>query len=179
MRFSKTIMMAAGASLLAGCAMQPLGPTVRVMPAPYKPFEVFEREQADCEDYASSQVAGEAQQANNRALGAAALGAGLGLALGAATGDGHAASFGAAAGGTAGTVIGADQSDRANFGIQRRYDIAYAQCMYSKGNQVPGFADARRGPPPPPPPGEGRYRRPPRDRDYDRDDYPPDDRDRY
>ena len=161
MRTAKTVILAAGAAaLLAGCAMQPTGPTVRVMPAPYKPFEVFERDQFECEDYAGRSVAGEAQAANNRGLGAAALGAGLGLALGAATGDGNAASFGAVAGGTAGTVIGADRSEREGYGIQRRYDIAYAQCMYSKGNQVPGFDAPRRGPPPPPP-GQGAGRRPP------------------
>ena len=96
-------------------------------------------------------MAGEAEAANSRAVGAAALGAGLGLALGAATGDGRTASFGAAAGGTAGTPIGADRSDRDNYSIQRRYDIAYAQCMYSKGNQVPGYGAERRGAPPPPP----------------------------
>jgi hypothetical protein len=24
--------------------------------------------------------------------------------------------------------------------LQQRYDLAYAQCMYARGNQVPGFA---------------------------------------
>lgn len=24
--------------------------------------------------------------------------------------------------------------------IQQRYDVAFSQCMYSRGNQVPGFA---------------------------------------
>ena len=31
---------------------------------------------------------------------------------------------------------------------QRRYDIAYVQCMYARGNQVPGRT-AYRAPPPP------------------------------
>ena len=45
---------------------------------------------------------------------------------------------------------------------QRRYDIAYQQCMYAKGNQLPGSAYRYRAtplppqaypyPPPPPPP---------------------------
>jgi len=83
--------------------------------------------------------------------GAAAIGAGLGLALGAATGDGHTATAGAVAGGAVGATIGAGMSDQANYSIQRRYDIAYAQCMYSKGNQVPGFARPRAVSPPPPP----------------------------
>ena|SRR5438105_9018297 len=33
--------------------------------------------------------------------------------------------------------------------MQRSYDIAYQQCMYSRGNQIPGAP----APPPPPPPG--------------------------
>jgi hypothetical protein len=138
-------------ALLAGCAMEPRGPTVSVFPAPYKPFEVFEQDQDACEDYAHAQVAGGAEAANNRALGTAAVGTALGLALGAATGDGRTASFGAAGGAAVGSTIGADQSERANFSLQRRYDIAYAQCMYAKGNQVPGFR--RSAAPPPPPPG--------------------------
>jgi len=146
----KTILGLAGVGLLAGCAMQPVGPTVSVFPAPYKPFEVFQRDQDECADYASRTVAGGAEAANGRALGTAAIGTALGLALGAATGDGRAASFGAAGGAAVGTAIGADQSDRANFSLQRRYDNAYAQCMYAHGNQVPGF-ERPYGPPPPPP----------------------------
>jgi hypothetical protein len=153
MRNTKRLFVAAGAiALLAGCATQPTGPMVRVFPAPYKPFDVFQRDQYDCEQYASQQITGEAERANSRAVGAAAIGTAIGLALGAATGDGHAATAGAVAGGAVGTAVGADQSNRANFSLQRRYDIAYSQCMYARGNQVPGF-EAPYGPPPPPPPG--------------------------
>jgi hypothetical protein len=37
---------------------------------------------------------------------------------------------------------------------QWRYDMVYLQCMYAKGNQIPGAAPrrARYAPPPPPPP---------------------------
>jgi hypothetical protein len=39
--------------------------------------------------------------------------------------------------------------------VQRRYDNAYQQCMYAKGNQIPAMEPmpARNGyvPPPPPP----------------------------
>ena len=138
-------------ALLAGCAMTPLGPTVSVFPAAFKPFEVFQQDQYECEEYAGSRVAGQADAANNRALGAAAIGTALGLAVGAATGEGENATAGAIAGGAIGGTIGADRSQRAGFSIQRRYDIAYAQCMYAKGNQVPGFQ--RSAAPPPPPPG--------------------------
>ena len=153
----------AALAVLAGCAMQPVGPTISVFPAPYKPFDVFLADQDECQDYAASRTAGAAEAANNRAVGAAVVGTALGLAVGAATGDGRAATVGAVSGGAVGAAVGAGQSDNANFSLQRRYDIAFAQCMYAKGNQVPGFQRLAAppppggpgGPPPPPRPGRG------------------------
>lgn len=155
-----TKFIAAGSAivLLAGCATPPLGPTVQVFPAPYKPFDVFQRDQYECGQYASSQVAGGAERVNNDAVAATAVGTALGLALGAATGSGRAATFGAATGAAVGGAVGADETARGEFGLQRRYNIAYAQCMYSRGNQVPGFQGAVAAPPPPPP---GNYPPPP------------------
>jgi hypothetical protein len=147
MRNRKSLAVLAAGLLTTGCATGPTGPMVRVMPAPNKPFEVFAQEQTDCERYASDQVAGGAEAANNRALGATAIGAVLGLGIGAATGSGRAATVGAASGGAVGAVIGANQSSYAGYSLQRRYDIAFSQCMYAKGNQVPGMMAA--GPPPP------------------------------
>jgi outer membrane lipoprotein SlyB len=150
MRKHKSLTVLAAGLLLTGCATDPTGPMVRVMPAPNKPFEVFAQEQRDCEHYASDQVVGGAQAANSRALGATALGAVLGLGVGAATGSGRAATVGAATGGAIGAAIGTNQSSYAGYSLQRRYDIAYSQCMYAKGNYVPGMMAA--APPPPPPP---------------------------
>ena len=151
--------------LLAGCATPPLGPTVQVFPAPYKPFDVFQRDQYECGQYASAQVAGGAEAVNNRAIGATAVGTALGLALGAATGSGRAATVGAATGAVVGGAVGANESTRGQYGLQRRYDIAYAQCMYSRGNQVPGYQAYAAPPPPPPgsypPPPAGSYPPPP------------------
>ena len=76
-----------GSLLLAGCATTPVGPTVRVMPGPYKPFEVFQRDQFECTGYADGQVAGGAEAANNRAVGAAIIGSRTRLGLG--CGDGR------------------------------------------------------------------------------------------
>jgi hypothetical protein len=166
MRKDATKYLAAGTAilLLAGCATPPLGPTVQVFPAPYKPFDVFQRDQYECGQYASSQVAGGAERVNNNAVGATAVGAALGLALGAATGSGRAATVGAATGAVVGGAIGANETARGEYGLQRRYNIAYAQCMYSRGNQVPGY-QANAGPPPPPgnypPPRPGAYGPPP------------------
>lgn len=171
-------LLAAGTALilLAGCATRPLGPTVAVYPAAYKPFDVFQRDQYECGQYASSTVAGGEQAVNNNAVGATVVGSALGLALGAATGSGRAATAGAVAGGAVGAVVGANETARGQYGLQQRYNIAYAQCMYSRGNQVAGYQAY--GPPPgaypqgnyppppqggyPPPPPPGNYPPPPR-----------------
>jgi hypothetical protein len=121
---------------LTGCASTPTHPTVQVLPPANKPFQVFQEDQAYCQDYAHSQVAGEAQDANGKAVGAALLGAALGAGIGAAAGGGHGAGVGAAVGGTAGTAIGAGESSKDNRSLQVRYDNAYAACMTSKGNIV-------------------------------------------
>src|SRR5438105_85263 len=149
---AKLIVAATAVVLLAGCATRPLGPTVPVFPAAYKPFDVFQRDQFECGQFASAQVAGGAEAVNNRAVGATVVGTALGLALGAATGNGRAATTGAVAGGVIGAAVGANESARGEAGLQRRYNIAYSQCMYSRGNQVAGY-QAYAAPPPPPPGG--------------------------
>jgi len=142
----------AACALIAGCVAQPTGPTVNVMPAPNKPFAVFEQDQAACKQYADQQVAGGAEQANEREVGTAAVGTVLGAGIGAAVGGGRGAAVGAGTGAIAGTAIGAAPAQRAQWTLQQRYDMAYEQCMYAKGNQVPGFQPAMPPPPPPPPP---------------------------
>ncbi len=125
--------------LLSACAQTPPGPTVAVMPAPGKPFDVFMADQAMCKQFAESQVHGQAENANMRAVGGAVLTTALGAGLGAAIGGGRGAGIGAASGALGGAGIGAVTSDNANMSIQQRYDVAFSQCMYSRGNQVPGF----------------------------------------
>src|ERR1019366_7187506 len=119
----------AAALLLAGCVTPPLGPTVSVMPAPGKPFEVFQQDQAVCRQYADQQVAGGAEQANNQQLLTGVGGTLLGAGLGAAIGGGRGAAIGAASGAVAGTAIGAGPAQYAQMSLQQRYDIAYSQCM--------------------------------------------------
>jgi uncharacterized protein YcfJ len=135
---------------VTGCVTQPTGPMVQVMPAPNKPFEVFRQDQATCMDYASTQVAGGAQQANNQQVGTAVVGTVLGAGLGAAIGRGRGAAVGAAEGAIVGTAIGATPAQWAQMSLQQRYDSSYAQCMYEHGNQVPGYAPSNAPPPPPP-----------------------------
>lgn len=141
-----------GVMLVAACASQPTAPSVRVLPAPNKPFEVFQEEDAYCRQYASTQVSGEADKANNDQLLDTGIGAVLGAGLGAALGGGRGAAVGAGIGGVGGTAVGAGNGEHKQLSAQQRYDVAYEQCMYSKGNQVPGAYYAA-PPPPPPPPG--------------------------
>jgi outer membrane lipoprotein SlyB len=131
--------------LLAGCAAPPMGPTVQVMPGPGRSFEAFQADQSYCQYYASQQVQGQAEAANQHAAGGAVLGTLLGAGLGAAVGSlggnvGAGAVIGAAAGASGGAVYGANASTYAQYGIQQRYDNAFAQCMYARGDQVPGYA---------------------------------------
>jgi len=141
--------------LLDGCATQPMGPTIAVMPAPGKPFARFQQEQATCQAFAQQQTAGGAQQANNQQVLTGVLGTALGAGLGAAVGGGRGAAIGAGAGAIGGTAVGAGPAQYAQMSLQQRFDTAFAQCMYSYGNQVPGFSagPAGYGPPSGPPPG--------------------------
>jgi uncharacterized protein YcfJ len=156
-----TISAMTAVALLGACAAQPMGPRVQVMPAPNKPFPVFQEDDAVCRQFGAQQSAGVADQANAQQFGTAAIGTVLGAGLGAAIGGGRGAAIGAGAGALGGTAYGTDAAARGSYSAQQLYDNAYAQCMYSRGNQVPGYVA---GPsysapppgyaqPPPPPPG--------------------------
>src|ERR1700744_2259878 len=93
--------------LLSACASESIGPTVAVMPAPGKPFDVFQGDQALCRQFASNEVAGGAQQANTRRVGAAVVATWRGAARGAAMGGGRGAAIGPGAGALGGTAVGA------------------------------------------------------------------------
>ena len=151
--------------LIQGCATAPLGPTVYATAGQGKTYDQFMQDQTSCEQYASQQTAGQAEQANNQAVGAGVLGTVLGAGLGAAIGGGRGAAIGAASGAVLGTSVGANQSAWSNMSIQQRYDSVYLQCMSAKGNTVPTYQPPPPAyyyrpapgyyypPPPPPPPG--------------------------
>jgi uncharacterized protein YcfJ len=130
----------AAVMLLNGCATMPPGPSVTAIPPQGKPFELFQQEKDYCKAVAQREVAGQAETANDRAVGTAVGGAAIGAALGAVAGGGRGAAVGAAAGGTAGTLVGASGSAHGEYSIQRRYDNAYTECMIAKGNSVQGHA---------------------------------------
>jgi hypothetical protein len=149
--------------LLTACATVPTGPSVMVLPGNGKHFEQFQADDALCRQWALQQTgatpnqAGAASTVTGAAVGTA-VGAGLGAAIGAAAGSpATGAAVGAGAGLLGGTAVGAGNAYGAGNSVQRRYDIAYVQCMYAKGNQVPVMMGQRpaytsAAPPPPPAP---------------------------
>jgi hypothetical protein len=141
------------AGALAACVEVPTQPTIAVMPAPYKPFEVFQADDQMCRGYAAQQVGGQTPggAVNNSTATGAVTGAAVGAASGALIGQtGAAAGIGAGAGLLLGAAAGSDYGNRSAYGLQRQYNIAYAQCMYSRGNQIPGFAPPSNIAAPPP-----------------------------
>lgn len=161
--------------ILAGCATYPNGPSVAVMPAPGKPFDLFVAEEQQCRQFAQQSIGGATAQqaATNSAVESIAVGTALGAAAGAAMGGSgqNGAGTGAAMGMLTGAAMGSQASQYSGREAQRRYDIAYEQCMYAKGNQLPqssayqprviysqppapseAQAPYYNSPPPPPPP---------------------------
>ena len=144
--------------LLAGCAPMPTGPSVAVMPAPNKPFDVFMQEEQLCRSWAAHSIGLEGHDAAADAmLRSTVTGTAIGAIAGALIGGDRNVGAGAAMGTMVGATAGANQSNVTAWNAQRRYDVAYQQCMYSKGNLVPAFEyGAYRYSPPPPPPGPAR-----------------------
>ncbi len=144
---------------LGGCATLPTGPSVMVLPGSGKTFEQFQTDDAICRQWAQQQIGQNPQEAANQntVAGAAvgtAVGAGLGAAISSPGNTASGAAFGAATGLLIGAAAGSSSGQYYGYEAQRRYDIAYQQCMYLKGNVIPGMIrtrPVRRTPPPPPP----------------------------
>lgn len=162
MKLVKGIVLFLTLLVMGGCATLPTGPSVMVLPPPNKPFEQFQAEDAMCRQWAAQQIGLTPQEAVNQntatgALVGTAIGAGLGAAIGSVSGSaGAGAAIGAGSGLVVGAASGASTGQVYGYEAQRRYDIAYMQCMYAKGNQIPGVVTRtrtiQRVPPPPPPP---------------------------
>jgi hypothetical protein len=148
--------------LLSACTTMPIGPNVMVLPGAGKPFDQFQVDDVVCRQFAHLQLGGvpPGQASTQATLSGAAIGtligAGVGAAIGAAADRPEVgAAVGAGTGLLTGTAAGAESGATAAGARQWRYDVAYVQCMYAKGNQVPGVVSVRQvrfGPPPPPPP---------------------------
>jgi hypothetical protein len=152
--------------LLGACATMPTGPSVMSLPGEGKSFEEFRADSAACRQYAQEEIGGVTgqQAAQDSAVKSAvvgtALGAVAGAVIGSTSGDmGSGAAIGAGTGLLFGSAVGSGYASDSYYEAQRRYDHAYLQCMYAKGNQIPGYRQRyseRYGPPgrsyPPPPP---------------------------
>lgn len=126
--------------LVSACATTPPGPTVNVMPGldtrgNPKPLALFQQDIAECRSFSAGQVDGGSSRANwiqvATAGGATLLGAGLGAAIG----GGRGAAIGAGAGALGGATVGGLKSGADQDNLQKRYNSAYVQCMFTKGNR--------------------------------------------
>jgi uncharacterized protein YcfJ len=148
-----------GVAALTGCATMPEGPTYAAMPGRNVSFEQFQADDAACRQYATQALGGTTpqQNANNAAVGSAVAGTAIGAAIGGLLGGNQGAAVGAGMGLFTGAAVGAGNSQVAGLSSQQRYDNAYYQCMYSRGEKVPvprsaarSMRQANAGYPPPP-----------------------------
>src|ERR1700704_3796888 len=148
--------------LLGACVSMPKGPSVMVLPGTGKSFDQFRYDDVECREFANVQVGGASPSdiAADSAAKSAAVGTVIGAAAGAALGGRSGAAAGAGGGLLIGSAAGAGAGETSAYGLQRRYDYAYIQCMYAKGHKVPvsgrltqtGPSYVSPPPPPPPPP---------------------------
>ena len=151
------------AVVLTGCAVTPTTPTVIVLPGSQKTQSQFQIDAAACQQQAQNLVAPMAQAANNQAATNVVVGTAIGAAAGALLGQGSynpgaVAAWGAGTGMLVGSAAAGGASQVSSLTLQQQFNIAYVQCMYQAGHQVPGQPASRRpvtvvAPPPPPPPG--------------------------
>lgn len=131
---------------LSACATVPTGPSVMSLPGTGKSFEQFRIDDAICRQFAFEQVGGMTGQqaaqdaAVKSAIVGTVLGAAAGAAIGSASGDmGSGAAIGAGTGLLYGSSAGSAYASGSYYDAQRRYDAAYLQCMYAKGNRIPVY----------------------------------------
>jgi hypothetical protein len=145
---------ALGALALGACATVPTGPTLQSLPGRTKTFEQFQVDDAACRAYADAQVGGRSatDRANEAAAGSAVAGTAIGAAAGAMIGGHQGAGVGAGIGLITGAAAGSGAAQTSYYSAQRRYDGAYHQCMYAKGNKVPVYGRYAQAPRPRPAP---------------------------
>lgn len=126
---------------LSGCATTPEGPDVMALPPPGKDFAVFQQDDMTCRDFAAQRTQSPGSAESDSALTSTGIGAAVGTGIGALIGSlgggfGTGAVIGGAAGLLGGGAIGASAAESSGATAQQRYDIAYTQCMYARGNSV-------------------------------------------
>jgi hypothetical protein len=98
---------------LAGCVPQTMAPTVVVTPGSGKSTADFAADQSGCTAQANQQMAPAVQAANSQLVGNALLGV------------------------TPDQTVQSAQSAQTT--LQQQYNVAYSECMYAKGEFVPGM----------------------------------------
>jgi hypothetical protein len=158
MRQLGNLMCAGMAAVVMGSANLPTGPSVMVLPAAGKPFEQFQAQDTRCRQWIARQVGLLGLRETENAVLGAVTSTALGAAVGAATiaashHAGAGAAIGAGIGLLGGTLAGATGDQEYIRTAQRRYDMAYQQCMYAYGNKLPNAVPStgHAGTPPPPP----------------------------
>lgn len=161
MKHTKSIFLILVLLALGACATLPTGPRVTVLPAPGKSFEQFQADDVICRQWAAQSIGMTPEERINQSTISGAtvgtlIGAGIGALIGSASGHmGSGAAIGAGTGLLIGTAEGYNAGRVYGWEAQRRYDTAYQQCMYAKGNQIPGSwyrtRSIQRTTPPPPP----------------------------
>ena len=107
---------------LGGCVAVPAAALLQALPGTDKTMSAFQSDQTVCKQFAQQSISGQVDNTNLQNAGTAALTTLLGTGLGAVGG-----------GGLVAMTSAHDQG-----ATQQQYDNAYAQCMSSKGNAVPG-----------------------------------------
>jgi hypothetical protein len=114
------------------------------MPGAGKSLAQFQNDDAICRNFAQNQSFQPQPGGLSSPTGTAAAttvgGAAAGALLGAAGGNaGMGAAIGAGAGLIGGSALGAHRANQQSQSMQQSYNIAYAQCMRTRGNSVPGM----------------------------------------
>jgi hypothetical protein len=157
MKLGKTFAVLPALLVLGACVSMPSGPSILVLPGTGKSFDQFRFDETDCRQYSSALLGGKDADAAaaDAGLRSAAVGTAIGAVAGAAIGGRQGAAVGAGGGLLVGGAAGSGAASTSQYGLQRRYDNAYIQCMYAKGHRVPVAGSFTSAPPvntPPPPP---------------------------
>ncbi|MGZ3788095.1 MAG: hypothetical protein ACXVLQ_06200 [Bacteriovorax sp.] len=115
--------------LFFGCSSStPSGPKVAVMPGPNKPYEVFLGEHHFCREFALQSIGKSPKKTSANSIDTATAENATGAAAGPIA-EGPMAK-------ATGEMSKVEYKGR---DLQWSYDMAYTQCMYAKGNRVPGY----------------------------------------
>ncbi len=124
------------APVLAGTGV-PQGPLVVISPESGKPPDLFAAEQDYCRSDASALV--DTGESEGSVMRSAVVGTLLGAVAGSVFSGRHHdnTAIGAVAGLAMGAAAGSNEQAVEEANAQRRFDAAYTQCMFAKGNGTP------------------------------------------